>query len=104
MRGRVAVVAGATRGAGRIAAALGEAGATVICTGSPAAKARDVQNGPAQVTQLFNEEVRAGMAWRPARLTEQLCDFGGSHVYISRWVVRALPVSVRVDARLVLAE
>jgi len=34
LRGRVAVVAGATRGAGRgIAAALGEAGATVICTG-----------------------------------------------------------------------
>jgi NAD(P)-dependent dehydrogenase (short-subunit alcohol dehydrogenase family) len=34
LRGRVAVVAGATRGAGRgIAAALGEAGCTVICTG-----------------------------------------------------------------------
>src|SRR5688500_13620882 len=34
LRGRVAVVAGATRGAGRgIALALGEAGATVICTG-----------------------------------------------------------------------
>jgi NAD(P)-dependent dehydrogenase (short-subunit alcohol dehydrogenase family) len=34
LRGRIAVVAGATRGAGRgIAAALGEAGATVICTG-----------------------------------------------------------------------
>ncbi|MFI5607324.1 SDR family oxidoreductase [Amycolatopsis sp. NPDC051903] len=34
MRDRVAVVAGSTRGAGRgIAAALGEAGATVICTG-----------------------------------------------------------------------
>src|SRR6185295_14232545 len=34
LRGRVAVVAGATRGAGRgISAALGEAGATVICTG-----------------------------------------------------------------------
>ena len=34
LRGRVTVVAGATRGAGRgIAAALGEAGATVICTG-----------------------------------------------------------------------
>ena len=34
LRGRVCVVAGATRGAGRgIAAALGEAGATVICTG-----------------------------------------------------------------------
>src|SRR5262245_64002412 len=34
LRGRIAVVAGATRGAGRgIAAALGEAGATVGCTG-----------------------------------------------------------------------
>src|SRR5689334_21485337 len=34
LRGRVAVVAGATRGAGRgIAVALREAGATVMCTG-----------------------------------------------------------------------
>src|SRR5260221_7516052 len=34
LRGRVVVVAGATRGAGRgIAAAFGEAGATVVCTG-----------------------------------------------------------------------
>jgi NAD(P)-dependent dehydrogenase (short-subunit alcohol dehydrogenase family) len=34
LRGRIAVVAGATRGAGRgIAAALGEAGATVSCSG-----------------------------------------------------------------------
>lgn len=34
LEGKVALVAGATRGAGRgIAAALGEAGATVICTG-----------------------------------------------------------------------
>ncbi len=34
LHGRIAVVAGATRGAGRgIAAALGEAGATVVCTG-----------------------------------------------------------------------
>lgn len=34
LRGKVAVVAGATRGAGRgIAAGLGEAGATVVCTG-----------------------------------------------------------------------
>ena len=34
LEGKVAVVAGATRGAGRgIATALGEAGATVYCTG-----------------------------------------------------------------------
>ena len=34
LRGKIAVVAGATRGAGRgIAAALGEAGATVYCSG-----------------------------------------------------------------------
>jgi NAD(P)-dependent dehydrogenase (short-subunit alcohol dehydrogenase family) len=34
LRGRIALVAGATRGAGRgIAMALGEAGATVVCTG-----------------------------------------------------------------------
>src|ERR687892_2417864 len=34
LKGKVAVVAGATRGAGRgIACALGEAGATVYCTG-----------------------------------------------------------------------
>lgn len=34
LRGRIAVVAGAARGAGRgIAAGLGEAGATVVCTG-----------------------------------------------------------------------
>jgi NAD(P)-dependent dehydrogenase (short-subunit alcohol dehydrogenase family) len=40
LRGRVALVAGATRGAGRgIAAGLGEAGATVICTGRSSARA-----------------------------------------------------------------
>ncbi|WP_093271237.1 SDR family oxidoreductase [Saccharopolyspora shandongensis] len=41
LRGRVALVAGATRGAGRgIAAALGEAGATVICTGRSSSSGR----------------------------------------------------------------
>jgi NAD(P)-dependent dehydrogenase (short-subunit alcohol dehydrogenase family) len=40
LRGRIAVVAGATRGAGRgIAVALGEAGATVICTGRSTTRA-----------------------------------------------------------------
>jgi NAD(P)-dependent dehydrogenase (short-subunit alcohol dehydrogenase family) len=44
LTGKVALVAGATRGAGRgIAIALGEAGATVYCTGRSSRKA--VQNG-----------------------------------------------------------
>jgi NAD(P)-dependent dehydrogenase (short-subunit alcohol dehydrogenase family) len=47
LRGRVAVVAGATRGAGRgIAAALGEAGATVICTGRTTRHARSEYDRP----------------------------------------------------------
>ena len=45
LRGRVTVVAGATRGAGRgIAAALGEAGATVVCTGRSTRSARSDYN------------------------------------------------------------
>ncbi|HYZ03254.1 MAG TPA: SDR family oxidoreductase [Candidatus Binatia bacterium] len=41
LRGRVAVVARATRGTGRgIAAALGEAGATVVCTGRTSRRGR----------------------------------------------------------------
>jgi NAD(P)-dependent dehydrogenase (short-subunit alcohol dehydrogenase family) len=45
LRGRVAVVAGATRGAGRgIAAALGEAGATVVCTGRSNRKTGSTQS------------------------------------------------------------
>jgi NAD(P)-dependent dehydrogenase (short-subunit alcohol dehydrogenase family) len=60
LRGRVAVVAGATRGAGRgIAAALGEAGATVVCTGRTTRRVRSEYNRPetieetaALVTQL----------------------------------------------------
>ena len=45
LRGRVAVVAGATRGAGRgIAAALGEAGATVYCTGRSSRQGRSTSD------------------------------------------------------------
>src|ERR1700680_1367848 len=41
LRGKIALVAGATRGAGRgIAVALGEAGATVYCTGRSSRKRR----------------------------------------------------------------
>ncbi len=47
LSGRVAVVAGATRGAGRgIAAALGEQGATVYCTGRSAGGRRATEGRP----------------------------------------------------------
>jgi NAD(P)-dependent dehydrogenase (short-subunit alcohol dehydrogenase family) len=52
LRGRVAVVAGATRGAGRgIAAALGEAGATVICTGRTTRQARSEYDRPETIEE-----------------------------------------------------
>jgi NAD(P)-dependent dehydrogenase (short-subunit alcohol dehydrogenase family) len=71
LRGRVAVVAGATRGAGRgIAAALGEAGATVVCTGrstrdkkssvrSDYARAETIEETAELVTQLGGKGVAA---------------------------------------------
>jgi len=60
LRGCIAVVAGATRGAGRgIAAALGEAGATVVCTGRSSGTTRSeygrsetIEETAALVTQL----------------------------------------------------
>src|SRR6266545_3948388 len=69
LRGRVAVVAGATRGAGRgIAAALGEAGATVVCTGRTTGSTRSEYNRPetieetaALVTQLGGTGVAAAV-------------------------------------------
>jgi NAD(P)-dependent dehydrogenase (short-subunit alcohol dehydrogenase family) len=52
LRGRVAVVAGATRGAGRgIAAALGEAGATVVCTGRTTRSHRSEYNRPETIEE-----------------------------------------------------
>ena len=52
LRGRVAVVAGATRGAGRgIAAALGEAGATVICTGRTTQARRSEYDRPETIEE-----------------------------------------------------
>src|SRR5687768_9433780 len=52
LRGRVAVVAGATRGAGRgIAAALGEAGATVICSGRTTRAQRSEYNRPETIEE-----------------------------------------------------
>jgi NAD(P)-dependent dehydrogenase (short-subunit alcohol dehydrogenase family) len=52
LHGRVAVVAGATRGAGRgIAAALGEAGATVICTGRTTRSQRSEYDRPETIEE-----------------------------------------------------
>src|SRR6266481_2604247 len=52
LRGRVAVVAGATRGAGRgIAAALGEAGATLVCTGRSTRSKRSEYNRPETIEE-----------------------------------------------------
>jgi len=50
LKGKVALVAGATRGAGRgIAVALGEAGATVYCTGR---SSRERPRGPPPIPGL----------------------------------------------------
>ncbi|HEY6001429.1 MAG TPA: SDR family oxidoreductase [Anaeromyxobacter sp.] len=52
LRGKVAVVAGATRGAGRgIATALGEAGATVYCTGRSVAGSPGMRNRPETIDE-----------------------------------------------------
>jgi NAD(P)-dependent dehydrogenase (short-subunit alcohol dehydrogenase family) len=69
LRGRVAVVAGATRGAGRgIATALGEAGATVICTGRSSGsrrseynRAETIEETAALVTQLGGAGIAAAV-------------------------------------------
>ena len=69
LRGRVAVVAGATRGAGRgIAAALGEAGATVVCTGRTSS-----------VRQLKSDYDRSETIEETAELVTQL---GGTGVAV----------------------
>jgi NAD(P)-dependent dehydrogenase (short-subunit alcohol dehydrogenase family) len=59
LAGAVAVVAGATRGAGRgIARALGEAGATVYCTGRSVRANRSPYNRPETVEETA-EMIRA---------------------------------------------
>jgi NAD(P)-dependent dehydrogenase (short-subunit alcohol dehydrogenase family) len=61
LRGRVAVVAGATRGAGRgIAAALGEAGATVLCTGRSTRTYRSEYNRPETIEETAQLVTRLG--------------------------------------------
>ncbi len=61
LRARVALVAGATRGAGRgIAAALGEAGATVICTGRTTRARRSEYNRVETIEETADLVTRLG--------------------------------------------
>jgi NAD(P)-dependent dehydrogenase (short-subunit alcohol dehydrogenase family) len=60
LRGKIALVAGATRGAGRgIAIALGEAGATVYCTGRSSRRGRLVTPGRPETIEETAELVTA---------------------------------------------
>ena len=80
LRGQIAVVAGATRGAGRgIAAALGEAGATVVCTGRSTRGSRSEYDRPETieetaelVTQLGGTGVAVAMDHLDPAQVEQL--------------------------------
>jgi NAD(P)-dependent dehydrogenase (short-subunit alcohol dehydrogenase family) len=89
LRGRVAVVAGATRGAGRgIAAALGEAGATVFCTG------RSSRTGVARSDYDRPETIE--------ETAELVTDLGGSGVpavvdHLDAAQVKALAERIRAD-------
>jgi NAD(P)-dependent dehydrogenase (short-subunit alcohol dehydrogenase family) len=61
LHGQVAVVAGATRGAGRgIARALGEAGATVYCTGRSTQGSRSPYNRPETIDETAAMITAAG--------------------------------------------
>ncbi len=89
LRGKVAVVTGATRGAGRgIAAALGEAGATVVCTGRSSDRGND-----------RSDYDRPETIEQTARLVDQL---GGTGVaiqvdHLDHDEVRALAHRLRED-------
>ena len=60
LRGKIALVAGATRGAGRgIAIALGEAGATVYCTGRSSRRGQPCTHGRPETIEETGELVTA---------------------------------------------
>src|SRR5687767_1408380 len=61
LHGKVALVAGATRGAGRgTAVALGEAGATVYCTGRTTAERRSEYDRPETIEETAELVTAAG--------------------------------------------
>jgi NAD(P)-dependent dehydrogenase (short-subunit alcohol dehydrogenase family) len=69
LKGQVAVVAGATRGAGRgIARALGEAGATVYCTGRSVRGKRSPYKRPETIEETARLVTTAGGAGIPVRV------------------------------------
>src|SRR6185369_11205275 len=72
LAGKVALVAGATRGAGRgIAVQLGAAGATVYCTGRTTRAERSEMNRPETIDEtaaLVNEAGGTGIAVRADHL------------------------------------
>ena len=96
LQGRVAVVAGATRGAGRgIATALGEAGATVVCTGrttrtqrSEYDRAETIEETAEMVTDLGGTGVAIALdhldAVQVRRLAERIrTDYGHIDVLVN---------------------
>jgi NAD(P)-dependent dehydrogenase (short-subunit alcohol dehydrogenase family) len=61
LQGKIALVAGATRGAGRgIARALGEAGATVYCTGRSSREGSSDPKRPETIEQTAEQVTAAG--------------------------------------------
>ncbi len=82
LRGRIAVVAGATRGAGRgIATALGEAGATVVCTGrttrtrrSEYNRAETIEETATLVTELGGTGIAAAVDHLDPEQVKHLAD------------------------------
>jgi NAD(P)-dependent dehydrogenase (short-subunit alcohol dehydrogenase family) len=69
LHGKIALVAGATRGAGRgIAVALGEAGATVYCTGRSSRKRRPAPGRPETIEETAELVTSAGGRGIPVRV------------------------------------
>ena len=69
LQGKIALVAGATRGAGRgIAVALGEAGATVYCTGRSTRKHRATHGRPETIEETSELVTAAGGRGIPVRV------------------------------------
>ena len=86
LQGRVAVVAGATRGAGRgIATALGESGAIVYCTGRSTRAAGATPGRPETIDETAEIVTRAGGQGihvaqdRPLGALEALRERAGGH-------------------------